>query len=103
MTPRFSTEHEAGGLAAPEVREPKRYKVLLHNDDYTTMEFVVGILTHIFRKTYDEAVAIMLNVHEKGIGVCGIYTEEIAETKVSQVHTEARKAGYPLRCSMEEE
>ncbi len=86
-----------------ELREPRRYRVLLHNDDYTTMEFVVGILMTVFRKTVAEAEAIMLAVHEKGLGSCGVYTEEVAETKVAQVHDKARKAGFPLRCSMEEE
>lgn len=86
-----------------DVREPRRYRVLIHNDDYTTMEFVIEVLVSIFRKTPDEATAIMLAVHEKGIGSCGVYPEEIAETKIVQVHTKARKAGFPLRCSMEEE
>jgi ATP-dependent Clp protease adaptor protein ClpS len=86
-----------------DVREPRRFRVLLHNDDYTTMEFVIDTLMQVFRKSFDEATAIMLAVHEKGIGSCGVYTEEIAETKVAQVHDRARKAGYPLRCSMEEE
>ena len=86
-----------------EVREPKKYRVLLHNDDYTTMEFVVGILQVVFHKTMDEAHAIMLAIHEKGIGVCGVFTAEVAETKVVQVHDKARKSGFPLRCSMEED
>ena len=86
-----------------EVREPRRYRVLLHNDDYTTMEFVVDILISIFRKSPDEATAIMVTVHKNGLGNCGVYTAEVAETKVAQVHDRARKAGYPLRCSMEEE
>jgi ATP-dependent Clp protease adaptor protein ClpS len=85
------------------VREPRRYRVLLHNDDYTTMEFVVEILISVFRKMPDEAAAIMLAVHREGLGSCGVYTEEIAEIKVAQVHERARKAGFPLRCSMEEE
>lgn len=86
-----------------EVREPRRFRVLLHNDDYTTMEFVIDILMSIFRKSPDEAMTIMLSVHEKGLGTCGVYTEEVAETKVAQVRDRARKAGFPLRCSMEEE
>ena len=86
-----------------DVREPRRFRVLLHNDDYTTMEFVIDTLIQVFRKTLDEATAIMLAVHEKGLGSCGVYTEEIAETKVAQVHERARRAGFPLRCSMEEE
>ena len=86
-----------------QVREPRRYRVLLHNDDYTTMEFVIEILVAIFRKTPDEAMDIMLAVHNTGLGSCGVYTEEVAETKVAQVHGRARKAGFPLRCSMGEE
>ena len=86
-----------------DVREPRRFRVLLHNDDYTTMEFVIDILMGIFGKGLDEATAIMLSVHERGLGTCGVFTEEVAETKVAQVHDRARKAGFPLRCSMEEE
>lgn len=86
-----------------DIRAPRRFRVLLHNDDYTTMEFVIDTLMQVFRKTLEEATAITLAVHEKGLGSCGVYTEEIAETKVAQVHDRARKAGYPLRCSMEEE
>ena len=85
-----------------DVREPRRFKVLLHNDDYTTMEFVVDILRTVFRKSPEQAMAITTAVHEKGLGVCGVYTEEVAETKVVQVHEKARGAGYPLRCSLEE-
>lgn len=90
-------------LADLDVREPGRFRVLLHNDDYTTMEFVIDVLVDIFHRTADEAADIMLAVHEKGIGSCGVYTEEMAETKVAQVHDRARRAGFPLRCSMEEE
>lgn len=79
------------------------YRVLLHNDDYTTMEFVVEVLVHIFHKTIEDATRIMLNVHEKGIGVCGVYTFEVAETKVDSVHSIARDHGFPLRCSMEKD
>lgn len=86
-----------------EVTEPPLYKVLLHNDNYTTMEFVVEILMLIFKKSSEDAVRIMLNVHNNGIGVCGIYTYEVAETKVDAVHTLAREKGFPLRCSMEKE
>ncbi|WP_029894655.1 ATP-dependent Clp protease adapter ClpS [Desulfohalovibrio reitneri] len=85
-----------------EVREPRRYKVLLHNDDYTTMEFVVKILREVFSKTEDEAMRIMLHVHNNGKGVCGVFTHEVAETKVTLVHNLARQAGYPLKSSMEE-
>jgi ATP-dependent Clp protease adaptor protein ClpS len=82
--------------------EPPMFNVLLHNDDYTTMDFVVEILTVVFHKTVAQAHRIMLNVHQQGIGVCGTYTREIAETKVETVHAAAREREYPLRCSMEE-
>jgi len=85
-----------------ELKEPPYYKVLLHNDDYTTMDFVVKVLMTVFHKSKAEAVQIMLNVHRKGIGVCGVYRAEIAETKVAMVHKMARREGFPLRCSMEE-
>lgn len=81
---------------------PKLFKVLLLNDDFTTMDFVVSILESVFRKTPAEAVQIMLAVHNQGQGLCGVYAKEIAETKVQQVHEQAQEAGYPLRCVMEE-
>lgn len=84
-----------------ETREPPLYKVLLHNDDYTTMEFVVAVLENIFKKTNAEATRIMLSVHHEGVGVAGIYTKEISETKVSIVHELAKQNNFPLRCSME--
>lgn len=84
------------------VESPPMYKVLLHNDDYTTMEFVVEILRKVFHKSPAEATRIMLLVHRKGTGVCGVFPEEVAETKVEIVHHLARKSGFPLRCSMEE-
>lgn len=84
-----------------QVQEPCLYKVLLHNDDYTSMEFVVAILERVFRKNTSEASKIMLNVHQEGIGIAGIYTREICETKVVIVHDLARQSEYPLRCSIE--
>ncbi|ABK15745.1 ATP-dependent Clp protease adaptor protein ClpS [Syntrophobacter fumaroxidans MPOB] len=78
------------------------YRVLLHNDDYTTMEFVVEILQSVFHKSPSEATRIMLLVHKSGTGVCGVFTAEVAETKVELVHHLARKNGFPLQCSMEE-
>jgi len=85
-----------------QVRTPPRYQVLLHNDDYTTMEFVVSVLESIFHQPPTEANRIMLQVHMQGRGVCGVYPFEIAETKIHQVHSQAREAGFPLKCSMEE-
>jgi len=88
-------------FAERELREPPMYKVLLYNDDYTTMNFVVQILEDIFHKSPSEATRIMLNVHHNGFGICGYYTGEIAETKVNAVHRSAKKAGFPLRSGME--
>lgn len=94
-----------GGVKlAPEikVRKPKMYRVILYNDDYTSMEFVVNVLVSIFDKPSEEATKIMLDVHKKGKGICGIYTYDIALTKIKQVHYEAQKEGFPLRCGYEE-
>ena len=84
------------------LQKPKMYKVLLHNDDYTTMEFVIFILQGIFHRAEADAVQIMLHVHKNGIGVAGVYSYEIAETRIAQVETLARQHEFPLRCSMEE-
>lgn len=78
------------------------FKVLLLNDDYTTMEFVVEILIQVFSKSLEAATEIMLNVHHQGMGVCGVYPLEIAETKIETVHSLARERGFPLRCALEE-
>lgn len=86
-----------------DVQEPKKYKVILLNDDYSTMDFVIDVLTKIFRKSVDEATQIMLNIHNNGKAVCGIYTYEIAATKVEQVKLQARQRGFPLKAIMEEE
>jgi ATP-dependent Clp protease adaptor protein ClpS len=86
-----------------DIREPSMYKVLLHNDDYTTMEFVVEVLMLVFNKSVENATRIMLNVHREGVGLCGVYTYEVAETKVGTVSTLAREKGFPLKCTMEEE
>jgi len=85
------------------LKRPSLYKVLLHNDDYTTKEFVVHILEQVFNKDSTEAVQIMLHVHRNGIGVAGVYTYEVAETKVKTVESLARQYEYPLKCSIEEE
>ncbi len=83
--------------------KPPMYKVIILNDDYTTMDFVVEILIKIFRKSLEKATKIMLNVHRKGKGICGIYTREIAETKIETVHALAQEQGFPLKCTMEKE
>lgn len=84
------------------VEEPRLYRVILHNDHYTTMDFVVEILIRIFDKSSAEAVKIMLDTHRLGRGICGVYTYDLAVTKVSQVHRIARMRGFPLKCSYEE-
>ena len=83
-------------------KKPPLYKVLLHNDDYTTMEFVVYILQSVFNHDATKAALVMLHVHRKGMGVAGVYTYEVAETKVDKVHSLAKKYEFPLKCSMEE-
>lgn len=85
------------------VTRPRMYRVLLHNDDYTPMDFVVSLLQTVFHKNETDATAIMLHVHNHGVGVAGVYTHEIAETKVAQVHLLARKHEVPLMASMEPE
>ena len=80
------------------IREPRKYKVLIHNDDFTTMDFVVDVLMRYFNKNFAEAEDIMYQVHEQGSGVCGIYPHEIAESKVNQVIEHARANNYPLLC-----
>ena len=97
------TEGDVSTETREDVTEPGMYRVLLLNDDYTTMEFVVEILMLIFSKSVEEATQIMLNVHRIGVGVCGVYTYEVAETKVDTVHALAKERGFPLKCSMERE
>lgn len=85
----------------PKTKKPSMYRVLLMNDDYTPMEFVVSVLMGIFQKSPEEATQIMLNVHQTGIGTCGVYTYEIAETKVGQVMDAAKRGKHPLQCTLE--
>jgi ATP-dependent Clp protease adaptor protein ClpS len=99
--PRFGESTEI--LEKQALKEPPRFKVLLHNDNYTTMEFVVYILVEIFHHSEIQAIKIMLQVHLEGVGIAGIYTHEIAETKVAQVVRMARQYEYPLMCTIEEE
>ncbi|MDD3055838.1 MAG: ATP-dependent Clp protease adaptor ClpS [Aliarcobacter sp.] len=86
-----------------DLQEPKKYKVFLLNDDFSTMDFVIDVLVRVFRKSVDEASTIMLNIHNKGKELCGTYTYEIAATKVAQVKSMAREKGFPLKAIMEEE
>lgn len=104
--PRKSGDDPGAGTALitrtkPQTRKPNMYRVLLLNDDYTTQEFVVIVLRKYFNKTPEEAISIMLHVHNHGVGECGIYTYEVAETKVTQVMDFARKHQHPLQCIME--
>jgi len=87
----------------PKTKRPSLYKVLLLNDDYTPMDFVVYVLERFFNKATDEANRIMMHVHQKGVGICGVYTYEVAETKVAQVMNFARQHQHPLQCTMEKE
>jgi ATP-dependent Clp protease adaptor protein ClpS len=103
LPPRHEELGEVATEIESDVRPPSRWKVLLHNDDYTTMEFVVWILEQVFHRSEGEAIAIMLQVHQQGLGVAGVYTHEVAEMKVAQVENLARASEYPLLCTMEEE
>ena len=87
----------------PKTKKPSMYKVLLLNDDYTPMEFVVHVLERFFNKSHSEAERIMMHVHRRGVGVCGVYTYEVAETKVTQVIDFARRNEHPLQCTLEKE
>lgn len=87
----------------PRTKKPAMYKVLMLNDDYTPMEFVVYVLEQYFHKSREEATRIMLHVHQTGVGVCGVYTYEVAETKVAQVIDTARRHQHPLQCTMEKD
>ena len=89
--------------AKPKTKKPAMYKVLMLNDDYTPMEFVVHILERFFSKNRQEATRIMLHVHRRGVGVCGVYTYEVAETKVTQVMDFARQHQHPLQCTLEKD
>lgn len=105
LNPIFSTEEDGDVALADKVRvkKPSKYHVVLHNDDYTTMEFVIWVLMHIFNRSQDEAMKIMLDVHNNGRGVCGTYSYEVAETKMNKVLSEAKKEGHPLLCTVEPE
>ena len=105
--PRKEEEGDLGVVtetrSKPKLQKPKLYKVIFHNDDYTTMEFVVMVLMTVFHKSESDAQAIMLNVHLRGAGVAGLYTYELAETKVEKTLSLAREYEYPLLVTMEPE
>ena len=103
-------EREGGGVGSvvlaetkPKLAKPSLYRVLILNDDYTPMEFVVYVLERFFNKSREEATRIMLHVHQHGVGVCGLFTYEVAETKVAQVVDAARRHQHPLQCTMEKD
>lgn len=104
-TPEDSDEHEGGVLTEKKqkLKKPPLFKVLLHNDDYTTMEFVVFVLQAVFHKSEADAVKIMFAVHNQGIGIAGVYTCEVAEAKVNKVTQLAQAKEFPLMCTMEQE
>lgn len=99
----YKSDEDVDVVSRDDVRTPRNFKVLLHNDHYTSMEFVVLVLETIFRRTGAESVEIMLSVHQKGVGIAGVYPSAVAETKIERVHAEAEKEGFPLKCSMEPE
>jgi ATP-dependent Clp protease adaptor protein ClpS len=96
-------DSRVGTKTVTRTKKPSLYRVLLLNDDYTPMEFVVYVLERFFNKSREEATTIMLHVHQNGVGVCGIFTYEVAETKVAQVLDLARRSEHPLQCTMEKE
>jgi ATP-dependent Clp protease adaptor protein ClpS len=100
--PSSSFDEGTGTRQKTRLAEPRLYRVILHNDDYTTMDFVVKVIVAVFHKPAAEATKIMLDVHKKGHGVVGVYTYDIAATKVSHVHEMARQSEFPLRASCEE-
>ena len=102
MTPESGILSETGTKTDQEIWEPKMCRVILHNDDYTTMDFVIDVLISVFHKPAAEAMQIMLDVHKKGKGICGVYTYDIAATKVAHVHELAMRREFPLKCSLEE-
>ena len=101
--PRWDEEGEVATETRKKVQQPPLYKVLLHNDDFTTQEFVVFILVSIFHHTQELAFEIMMHVHQRGIGVAGLFPYETAEAKMTQVHSLARDNDFPLKCSLEPE
>jgi ATP-dependent Clp protease adaptor protein ClpS len=105
MAQKFENDENVATETKPEkkLKKPTLYKVLLHNDNYTTREFVVAVLKEVFHRSEAEAVQIMLHVHYNGIGVAGVYTFEVAETKIRTVEAAAQDNGFPLRLSMEPE
>ena len=100
---RDNIEHGVAVKSRTKTKKPSMYKVLMLNDDYTPMEFVVHVLEQFFSKSHEEATRIMLHVHQKGVGVCGVYTYEVAETKVNQTMDLAQQHQHPLQCTIEKD
>ncbi len=107
MSHNSSDESFEGGTAVqeskPELKKPSLYKVILLNDDFTPMDFVIDVLSRFFSMNEDKATQIMLHVHTRGVGVCGVYSKEIAETKVQMVNDYSKENQHPLMCAMEED
>jgi ATP-dependent Clp protease adaptor protein ClpS len=97
------TDHGVAVKSRTKTKKPSMYKVLMLNDDYTPMEFVVLVLEQIYAKSHEEATRVMLHVHQKGVGICGVYTYEIAETKVNQTMDLAQQQQHPLQCTIEKD
>jgi ATP-dependent Clp protease adaptor protein ClpS len=103
MSDKTHRDEKGDTLTRERLDKPPRYKVLLLNDDYTSMEFVVAVLMQVFRHSQASATRIMLHIHNSGVGIAGVYSREVAETRVAQVETLAREAGHPLQCTLEPE
>ena len=103
MSDKTKKEEQGDVLEKERVEKPPKYKVLLLNDDYTTMEFVVFVLMQVFRHSQASATRVMLHIHNNGVGVAGVYSREVAETRVAQVEKIAKEAGHPLQCTLEPE
>jgi ATP-dependent Clp protease adaptor protein ClpS len=102
-TPKKHEQDDVDLVERPKTREPRRFHVVLHNDDYTTMEFVIHVLIRFFHKSETEATQIMLQVHHRGFGIVGLYTRDVAETKAQLVMDYAKQYGHPLKCTAEPE
>jgi ATP-dependent Clp protease adaptor protein ClpS len=102
-SPDTDREEELAVVERPKVEKPRRYVVVFHNDDYTTMDFVVRVLEKFFHMDETQATQIMLHVHHKGYGIVGVFTRDVAETKATQVTTYAKEHGHPLKCTAEPE
>ena len=100
---REDSDHGVAVISRTKTKKPSMYKVLMLNDDYTPMEFVVHVLEQLFAKSHEEATRVMLHVHKKGVGVCGVYTYEVAETKVNQTMDLAQQHQHPLQCTIEKD